>query len=170
MGISAGIMQVGGVVSQGVNAYGQSRATKTSAEIQASVDRTNAILSENQANDAITRGNKLAIQERLKTAQLRARQKVAFAANGVVADSGTSAGSILNDTELLGSFDENTIIQNAQREAFGYRTQARNYRDDASIAQARGEMENPFISGASALLTGSARVADNWYRYTRTKG
>lgn len=167
MGASAVIMGAGGAITQTVSAYSQSRATKASAELQASVNRTNAIISDNQANDAISRGNESIMRERLKTSQLKSRQRAVMAKNGVVLDEGTSA-SILHDTDLLGTFDEGVIAQNAQREAFGYRTQSNNYRSDARILKAKGDSENPWASGAATLLTSGSQVAENWYRYKKT--
>lgn len=167
MGATAVITGVGGAITQTVSAYSQSRANKASAELQASVDRTNAIMSDNQANDAISRGNDTIMRERLKTAQLKSRQRVTMAKNGVVLDEGTPA-SILHDTDLLGAYDEGVIAQNAQREAFGYHTQSNNYRSDARILKAKADSESPLAAGAATLLTSGAQVADNWYRYKKT--
>lgn len=161
------ILGIGGAVAQGVAGYGASAATKAAAEVQASVNRTNAIISQNQANDATSRGVEDVIRRRLATSQLKGKQRVGFAANGVVANEGTAA-AILHDTDLLGAFDENAIIANAEREAMGYRTQAKNYLGNAEILKSRADAESPIASGASALLTSGFQVADNWYKYKQT--
>lgn len=161
--------EIGGAVAKGAAAYQKSDATRTSAEIQASAARTNAIIAENQARDAKSRGVEEATRRRLATSQLRGKQRAQLAANGVVLNEG-SAASILNDTDLLGAFDENTIIANAEREAMGYRTQAANYLDSASLLKSRAEAESPFMSASSALLTSGMQVADNWYKYKQSTG
>src|SRR5213592_2417028 len=115
MGSTAAITQIGGAVAKGAAAYQESDATRISPEVQASVNRTNAMISENQARDAKSRGVEEATRRRLATSQLRGKQRAQFAANGVFASEG-SAASILNDTDLLGAFDENTIIANSERE------------------------------------------------------
>jgi hypothetical protein len=164
MGSISNIFNVGSGITKSVGAYTASTAAKYAGDIQASVDRTDATIAENQANDAITRGNQAAIRNRMGTQNLRSKQTAMFAANGVDLTDGGTAASVLHDTELMGSFDESTIIANAQREAFGYKTQAQNYRSSAALMQARADSENPFVSGASTLLTSAGQVAPVWYR------
>jgi len=156
-------LQIAGVASGVLGAYRQSQAAKQAYEYQASVERNNAQITEWQAQDAVTRGQKAEQAQRLKAAQLKSSQRAGFAARGVALDEGSPL-NILNDTDYMNELDSLTIRDNAAKEAWGHRVQAGNATSNASMLSARAGAESPLGSAFNTLLTGSGAVADSWYR------
>jgi hypothetical protein len=140
---------VGGVAST-AGSIGNAINTKRTAN-------ANAALADQQAADALARGQSNEFNQRLKTAQLKGTQTARMAANGVALDSGSPL-DILTSTDVMGEADANTIRDNAAKEAFGYKSQAANYRAQAGAA-------NPFAAGFTSLIGASGQVADRWYKY-----
>lgn len=117
----------------------------------------NAQIADLQAADAITRGNDAVFKSQLRTAQLKGTQTATLAAHGVALDQG-SALDILTSTDVMGAQDAATIHDNANKEAWGDKVQAANYRSQASSA-------NPWAVGGTSLLKGAGAVASRWYKY-----
>src|SRR3954466_13565065 len=112
-------LALAGLGTSVVGAYGAAAG----ARAQASIDDTNARLSELAAESALMQGQREEQASMMQTAELKSRQRVGLAANGV--DLGSkSAQNILTTTDYLGSVDAATAHANAVRSAFGYRTQA----------------------------------------------
>lgn len=163
MGSIATGFQLGGLVSGAYGAYEKSRSDKAAYEYQAAVSRNNATTSEWQARDAITRGQKAEQQQRLKAAALKGTQRASMAARGLALDEGSPA-NILADTEFMGEQDALTIRDNASREAWGFRNQARNYTSDATLLSYRADQEDPIAAAKNSLLSGAGAVAESWYK------
>ncbi len=112
------------------------------------VAKVNAGISDRAASDAIARGSLEADQQRDYTQQVIGGQRAGFAANGVDVNTG-SAGIVQNDTAALGELDALTIINNAAREAYGYRVQAMDQRQQGKLARYQGNM-----AAAGSILGG----------------
>lgn len=104
------------------------------------VSKVNAGISEQAAKDALARGKVEADDMRQQTKQVIGTQRTGFAANGIDVNTG-SAGQIQNDTAALGELDALTILNNAAREAYGYRVQAVDQRQQGKLAKYQGKME-----------------------------
>lgn len=152
-------MQGAGVASSVVGAYASAQGQRG----QASLDETNARLSELSAQSALLQGQHAVEASQLGTAQLKSAQKTSMAANGVDLGEGTP-NRILTSTDVLGSVDAATLHANAVRTAFGYRTQEMNYQNQATARRAI----NPLMAGGSALLGGGAQVASSWYQLNKS--
>jgi hypothetical protein len=122
----------------------------------------NAGLADQQASDALARGQDAEFKSRLRTAQLKGTQTATLAAHGVALDQG-SALDILTSTDVMGAADAATIHDNAAKESWGYKVQASNYRSQAANA-------NPWAAGGASLLGSAASVADRWYKYNKQTG
>ncbi|MDA0798709.1 MAG: hypothetical protein O2884_08575 [Chloroflexi bacterium] len=152
-----------------VQYQGQKQAASSAqamAEYEAGVARNNAIASERFAVDAEQRGTAAEQEQRLKTRQLLARQRVGFAANNVQLGSGAVIGT-LGDTAAFGELDALTIKSNAQREAFGFRMQGSNFQAESGLARARGataKSEGRMAALGTALNT-AGTVASKWYTF-----
>lgn len=155
-------LQIAGVVSGAIGASNQSKATKQAYEYQAAVNRNNAQIADWQAKDATERGAKAEQTQRLKAAALKSTQRAGMAARGVALDEGSPL-AILQDTDMLGEMDALTIRDNADKEAWGHRVQAGNYRSDANMLNNRAGAESPTAAAFSSLLTGGGAVASSWY-------
>lgn len=118
-----------------------------SALSQKIADKTNAMLATEQASQTIDAGQVKVEASKLHTAQLFGAQRAALAANGVDLGQG-SATDVLTSTQVIGDKDAATIMDNALREAWGYQTQAAQYKQAAAQI-------NPWTSAIGSLL-GSA--------------
>lgn len=159
---AAPVMQATGAVLGATTAFSNSKAAKGAAQTNARIQDLNAQIADWQAKDTIARGDKAAGAARLKSRQLKGSQRAALAANGVDLGFG-SALDILNDTDLFGEIDAETIRDNAAREAWAIRQQAAGLRVDASTHRLRAANESPLLAASTSLLTSAGRVADRWY-------
>jgi hypothetical protein len=112
----------------------------------------NARFSELQEADAKDRGVRDAARVRGRVRQVRGSQRAALAAQGIDINSG-SARDVQTDTETLGALDELTVRNNAWREAWGYKTQALNYRMEGQMAYKAGQS-----AANKSLLTGGLKA------------
>lgn len=145
-----------------MGAYNSSVGAKNAYNAQAQVAANNATIANWQAGDAIARGQKNAAQVGIRTNQLAGDQRAALAANGVDLSVG-SAVHIQEDTDYFGKIDANQVVDNAAREAWGYRTQADNFTGNAAMLRARADAESPWLAAGSSLLGSATRVAGSWY-------
>jgi hypothetical protein len=152
-------MQIGGTASSTIGAVGAAMGQKH----QAQIDDTNARLSTLAAEAALRQGEHEEQASRLNYADLKSKQKVAIAANGL--DRGSdSAVRLLTTTDFLGETDAQTIHANAVRASFGYRAQAVGYGNSALARRA----VNPAVAGAGTLLSSGAQVARSWYTLNKS--
>jgi hypothetical protein len=86
-----------------------------------------------------------------------------MAANGIDLTS-TSAQNVLLSTDWAGSVEAKNIQTNALRAAWGQRTTAMNYRNEATMQRAGARSTNPLTSAATTLVGGAGAVAQNWYK------
>ena len=92
--------------------------------MQAQGQKQNAAFKNQTADETITAGNTAADWQRVRAGQAIGTQRSTQAANGIDVNSG-SAARLQDDTAMLGELDALTIQNNAAREAYGYRVQAR---------------------------------------------
>ncbi len=116
------------------------------------------------AADAQARGNRAAGQLRLEASQLGAQQKVAYAASGVDATTGTPA-EVQGFTRAVGELDAITTSNNAALEAWGLRREASQHREAARFEKTRTKLK---VAGSllGGVGQGLGAVAD----YRKTKG
>ncbi|MHC8321202.1 virion core protein, T7 gp14 family [Pseudomonas sp. GB2N2] len=144
------IMAVGGLM--------QAQAAKKEGAAAASAALQNAQFSEASAADTIKRGDFESDQQRIQTRDAIGTQRAGFAANGIDVNSGTAA-NIQDDTAQLGELDALTIKNNAAREAWGYGTQATQFKTSAknSLSTANSNMFGSLLSsGANGARAYSA--------------
>lgn len=161
------ISTVADVVGTGVAAYGavkQADATKQAAQANAATYDQNKQFAEAQAQDAIARGRLAERKVRLASRQMVGAQRAALAANNVRLDEG-SALDIQSDTALLADADAFTVLENARREASGYRQQGVNFAAQAAASRSEASNVSPFLAAAPTIVGGATSIADRWLRY-----
>lgn len=147
---------------QAASAYNNSQGTKTAYAAQGKINENNAQMAEWRAQDALARGGRSMYATGLKTKALKGAQRARLAANGVDLGVG-SALEILTDTDYFGQVDQDTVMDNAQREAWALRNEAQNFRSEADLMRSRAASERPALAAGTSLLTSAGRVAGNWY-------
>lgn len=126
-----------GFVLTGLNS---AKSAERTGEANAAIQRYNAQVSEMQAADAIERGREALDIHRVKTRRMIGAQRAAFAASGVdISDVDSTAQNVFADTLAMSEEDAIAIQTNAAREAWGFKTQARDYGLRGQIARAEGK-------------------------------
>lgn len=137
-------------------------AQRSAGKAQQQLANYNAQVAEMQAADAIERGRESEGRHRTSVRGLVGTQRAALAASGVDVNDG-SALDIQADTAAMGEMDALTIRLNAAREAWGYRTQATDYRARGEIAKNEGNMK-----AVGTILGAGATYAYNRYGFGST--
>lgn len=154
-------------IGTGVATYSavqQSNAASEQASYQEAIAKQNASILDQQAKDAILRGEQAKDANDRKVAAIRARARAAAAGTGVDVNAGSALDN-QTDITTLGALDSSVIRQNAQREAYGLRTQQTGQLASANMSAAAAGSYNPMTAGAGNLLQGAGQFADQWYKY-----
>ena len=159
-------MQAAGAAMGTVGSYYSAQNTKSNLQTQANLADANAQIAELGAQSALAQGAKEEQRRRLQTTALKKSQRVALAANGVDLGQG-SAAELLTSTDLMGDIDANTIKANAVRSAWGYRTQATNYQNQAIMNRASAGSISPVGGAVSSLLGSAGSVGQSWYQFNQ---
>lgn len=120
----------------------------------------NAKYAEQQAADAIQIGQETSYKQQAGVRSLVGSQRAALAAQGIEIDSG-SALDVQLESIGLGEKDRLEILNNAAREAWGYKVQAQDYTNKGNLAFYAGKTQAQSLRNASwsTLLTGGAQIA-----------
>lgn len=140
-----------------ISGFIESENMKEMGAYQKEMADKNAAFAKEQADYAIQRGDKAALEYGKKVNMTVGAQKVAFAAGGIDVGSG-SAKAIQQETYAVGREDINTIKNNAFLEAMGYKQQAANYQEQGRMAQ-RGAA----IESSATLIRGGLAAANTMY-------
>jgi hypothetical protein len=126
----------------------QAQGQKESGAFQSAMLTQNAGFKQQTADETINAGNTSADWQRVRTGQAVGTQRTAQAANGIDVNSG-SAAQLQDDTAMLGELDALTIQNNAAREAYGYRVQARQ-----DLLNANQSVKNGNTAATGSILGG----------------
>lgn len=151
---TGGLLLLGGIqtVMGAHSAHKQAKAAKDEGELQGQ-------LYDQQAVDALARGDEAASRSAAATRGVTGGQRAAYGASGVDINSGSAADVIANDKQL-GALDVLTLKQNAAREAHGFEMQANLARKAG--ANAARNYNNQAIT---TLVTGVAQGVGTFYNY-----
>lgn len=158
--------QLFGLGGQLFGSFYSAKSQKAQLEAQAAMAETNARISELGAKSALMAGTKNVAMRTLQAGQLKSQQRAALAANGVDMGVG-SAAELTAGTDILKEIDVNQIEANALSQAWGYRTQATDQRNQALMARAQAKGINPIGNAFNTLLTGAGSVAQSWYQMNK---
>ena len=152
MGSGAG---VGAIVGGGLSALGtfeQGNAAEYAASKKEEADRDNATLAQLHAADALQKGQRAAGQLRQKGTATASAARVGYAASGIDENSGTAA-QVEATSRSNAELDALTTMNNATRDAWGYKVQAKQFDDQAAV-----DAENEDAIGTSTFLTGFGQI------------
>lgn len=133
-----------GLVGSMMQAKGQTE----NADFQSGMMQQNAQFKLRTADETINAGNTSADWQRVRAKQAVGTQRSVQAANGIDVNSG-SAAQLQDDTAMLGELDALTIQNNAAREAYGYRIQAKQ-----DILNASQTVQNGKTAAMGSILGG----------------
>ena len=170
MGMTAAVLTA---VNTGLSYMGSrsaASAAETQGNFEAGILRQNADITDQQAQDAIARGQIAEGRQRLDTKQQIGASRAALAAQGVDVGYG-SANEVQSSEAQLGELDALTIRNNAAREAWGYNVQGMGYRQQAKLAELGGMNQAASLrnQATSTLLTGAANTYGLYSQARQTK-
>lgn len=174
MGIETALLGVSLVttaIGAGVSAMGaqqQAEASAASNRYQAQVAANNALIAEQNARYAREAGQSQAYQNQYKIRQAVGAQKAQQGASGIDVNSGSPLDVRVSTAEL-GELDTLTILNNAEREAYGYESQSVNFKAESGLRLM--EADNDRAAGrlgvAKSLIGGAQSVSDKWLSYKK---
>lgn len=154
-------MSVAGAAFGAAGAYKGARSKRDAYRQQGQIDLNNAQVAEWQAQQAEAVGADQEQGSRLRTAQVLGEERAGLAASGVDLGQG-SATEVLAGTKLIGEHDALTIRDNANRAAWGYRTQKTNFENEAAMSFSAASSINPGMEAFGSLLGSAGSVDKSW--------
>jgi hypothetical protein len=150
-GIGLGISAIGGMK--------QAAALKRAGRYEGERLEFNAQISDLLATDAVGRGFESASRQRALTRGVIGTQRAGFAGQNVDVNVG-SAVDVQADAAFLGELDAQRLLQDSEREAWGYQVQAFDRRMAAKVARETGQSQgNAVMFGtAGSTLTGAGSL------------
>ena len=169
-GVAAAVSIVSALASTAIgvtSAIQQSKSAQAQYNYQAQVDRRNAIIAQQNADQKRQEGIEEARLQRIKTLQAVGSQQAAMAANGIDISSGTAL-DVIGDTAAQGELDALTTMYNSETEARAYENQSNNFNNQANLDILSGQNAykagrlNAAAAGFGGLSDGLS-VASKWY-------
>lgn len=162
-------LTIGNTVSKFGTDRREAKTAEQMGDYEAQLYGTNADLAELQAADAIARGHESELRSRRGSRQLIGSQRAALAAQGISLDTGSPLDVVENDA-ALGELDALTIRNNAKREAWGFQTQATQYRSQGEMARTSGRNTAKALRNrsVSTLLSGAGELFNVYQAYGKT--
>jgi hypothetical protein len=164
----ATFMSGAGLMAGAAGAYKTAAGQKAALTYQSNVADSNAQIAEEQAKFALMNGEREEQASRLKMAALLGDQKAVAAANGVDVATGSPV-ELMASTRFIGENDALTIRDNAARQAWAYRENARGYRNEAAMDRSTSKSMSPWMSAFGSLLTNAGTVNSRWNRYNESQ-
>lgn len=155
-----------GAVGAGVSAVGtiaQGQATANAAHYSAQVAQNNAKIAEQNAEYSTNAGQAHAAASSLKSAATGGRIRATQAASGVDVNTG-SAVDVQESQRELGKLDTETVLNNAELQAYGYRTQAANFKSQAELDELKADQApiGAALGAGGGLLSDASSLGWKW--------
>jgi len=163
--MSIGSSVAGGAISAGSAIYG-GFAKSSMYNYQAQVATMNKQIAERNASYAVAVGEVNAQRKGMETRARVGQTEATQGASGLEVGSGTNAEVVAAERDI-GSFDQMTIRAGAERESFGFKTQAMNFEAEAQADKAASKYSKVegFVGAASSIVGGASSVSDKWLKY-----
>lgn len=151
-----------GVGMQTMNSYRQQQSANEAADWNARIAEDSARNRDLQADDAIQRGLSEASLQQLRTRKQIGDDRARYGASGVDVNSGSPV-DVAADTAAWGEYERQQVIANSEREAWGYRQEASNLRQQAALT--RATKQSPWINAAATGISGTTSLWQSYSRY-----
>lgn len=168
--VGAAASLVGGAVSA-LGSVETASAQEKAAQYQAQVAANNQKLATQNAAQAEAAGSTAVEQQGLKTKAEVGAIKAAQAASNIDVNQG-SAVDVRSSAAELGELDALTIRSNAEKQAYGYQTQAQSFAGQEALAKSQAAQAP--IAGAigafGSILSGASGAAGQYLNWQRAAG
>ena len=160
------ISAIAGVAGAATSAYGalyQGAAAKETASYQAQVAANNAIIANQNAQYAVAAGQQQAEAVSLKGSAQAGKVKAGLAANNIDVNTGSARNVQVSQAET-NQLDTETVLNNAELTAYGYRTAATGYTAESGLltTQATEAPVGAALSAGGGLLANASSVGLKW--------
>ena len=169
-GIAGGVMQYSAGQTKAAGDIQQGQAQYDAATYQAQVAANNATIANQNADYSIAAGEQKAANVSMKGAEDVAKIRNSMATNGVDVNKG-SAVNVQQSAREVEKLDTETTMNNAQLQAYGYRTQATNYTAESTLDTMKGAdalkgagyaAEGDQLSADAGLLNSASSLSSKW--------
>lgn len=157
------LLAVAGAAISAVGTISSAEASANSAHYGAAVARNNAIVANQNSDYAIASGLQKAETEGLKGASTLGKIKAGQAANNVDVNTG-SANDVQVGSREASELDSETVLNNAQLSAFGYRSQATGFEAESKLkdSEADSDITSGFLKAGGGLLGSASSLPGGW--------
>lgn len=152
-----------GAATSAVGTIAAGEATANAENYNAAVARNNAIVANQNATYAVNAGQEKAAQESAKGAAELGEAKAALSANNIDVNTG-SALDVETGTREESRLDAQTVMTNAELQAYGYKTAATNFTAAAGLDEAEAAQApiGAAIGAAGGLLSNASSLGFKW--------
>ena len=155
-----------GAIGAGVSAYGTAEAGKAqanAANYNAQVARNDATIATQNADYVVAAGQEATANQSRKNAAVSGKVKATQAASGVDVNTGSSKDVQVSERET-GQLDSETVLNNAELKAYGYRSQATGFEATAGLESQEAEQApiGADLSAAGGLLGSASSLGLKW--------
>lgn len=163
---SAGISAISAITG----AFTQANAARAQGDVESIISGINSRIASLQSAETIEAGDIAASREELKSQQVQGSILSSQGASGIDVGSGSSA-LVRNAARSVGTQDALTIRNNAQRQAFGFQTQALSETSKGQIAQltAKAQADQDILNGGLSAIRGPLSIAANYLKWQRSE-
>lgn len=162
----AAIPAVLAVAGAGVSAYGAiqgAQAQSSALNYQAQVAKNNQVIAEQSREYALEAGQAQAHTTALKGRAIGGKIKAMQAASGVDVNTGSPV-DVQESQREQSQLDVETVLNNAQLSAYGYRVKGDNYASEATLKEkAADDAETAgYVKAAGGLLSSAGSLGFKW--------
>lgn len=142
-------------------------STAAAADYNAQVAQNNAQIAQQNAAYSMAAGQAKTETQGLQEAETLGAIKTSQAASGIDVNTG-SALDVQKGQREKGLLDQQTVLNNAELQAYGYQTQAAGFQSQAALDQAEAAQApiGAAIGAAGGLLSGASSVGLKWNQFT----
>lgn len=169
--VPALVLSAVGTAVSAIGAISSADAQAQAASYQAQVARNNATIANQNAAYSVKAGEAQATAQGLKSRAELGSAVAGLAAGGVDVNSG-SAADVQTTQREFGQLDTEQTRQNAQLQAYGYRSQSSNFTAEAALEQQKAD-QAPIagaFTAAGDLLSGASSLGSKWNSWKLQSG
>lgn len=163
MGFALPALALAGAATSAVGTISSGISASNQASYQATVAQNNATIANQNAAYASAAGEQRAQTESMKGAEKSAKVKSGQAANGIDVNTG-SAVDVQASQRGTDEFDSQNVLQDAELNAYGYRTQATSFQAESALDKEKADTAVPgaLLSAGGGLLSNASSIGGKW--------
>jgi len=161
---------VAGKISEGQAGAASAASSAAASRYQAQVAENNRQIAEQNAQYAMAAGQTQAANTSLRGAAQVSALKAKQGASGISVNAGTAV-DVRAGARQANQVDSETVLNNAQRQAYGYRVQGEGYGAQAGLDQQQASNFDRaganastagFVGAGGSLLSGASSILGSW--------